>query len=79
MKNISRRKAIKTLIAGGAVWSASNVSAISSTTTSANETILTSTPLKGNIRHSVSKWCFGGYELDEFCGICKSIGIESIE
>ena len=79
MKNISRRKAIKTLIAGGAVWSASNVSAISSVTPSASESILTSAPLKGNIRHSVSKWCFGGYELDEFCGICKSIGIESIE
>ena len=36
-------------------------------------------PLKGNIRHSVSKWCFGDYELDEFCKICKKIGIESVE
>ena len=36
-------------------------------------------PLKGNIRHSVSKWCFGSYPLDEFCEICKEIGIESIE
>ena len=36
-------------------------------------------PLKGNIRHSVSKWCFGSYPLDEFCEICKNIGIESIE
>ena len=35
--------------------------------------------LKGNIRHSVSKWCFGNYPLDEFCEICKKIGIESIE
>ena len=38
-----------------------------------------SAPLKGNIRHSVSKWCFGEYPLDEFCEICKGIGIESIE
>ena len=36
-------------------------------------------PLKGNIRHSVSKWCFGSYPLEEFCEICKEIGIESIE
>lgn len=36
-------------------------------------------PLKGNVRHSVSKWCFGDYEMEEFCGICKDIGIESIE
>lgn len=35
--------------------------------------------LKGNIRHSVSKWCFGSIELDEFCTICKRIGIESVE
>ena len=36
-------------------------------------------PLKGNVRHSVSKWCFGDYKLDEFCEICKHIGIESVE
>lgn len=36
-------------------------------------------PLKGNVRHSVSKWCFGDYKLDEFCEICKGIGIESVE
>lgn len=36
-------------------------------------------PLKGNICHSVSKWCFGDYTLDEFCVICKKIGIESVE
>lgn len=35
--------------------------------------------LKGNIKHSVSKWCFGKIPLDEFCEVCKSIGIESIE
>ena len=35
--------------------------------------------LKGNVRHSVSKWCFGNIPLDEFCVICKDMGIESIE
>ena len=34
--------------------------------------------LKGNIRHSVSKWCFK-YPLDEFCKEVKKIGIESVE
>lgn len=76
MTNISRRTAIKTVLAGSA---AAAVSGIASTATAAvNETTL-KTPLKGNIRHSVSKWCFGNIPLDEFCQICKKIGIESIE
>ena len=35
--------------------------------------------LKGNIRHSVSRWCFGSFKLEELCLACKAIGIESIE
>ena len=33
---------------------------------------------KGNINHSVSKWCFGG-PLDEFCVKCKAMGITGID
>ncbi|MFM1822042.1 MAG: hypothetical protein RI967_308 [Planctomycetota bacterium] len=33
---------------------------------------------KGNIRHSVSKWCFG-MPLEEFCVECKAMGIEAID
>jgi len=36
-------------------------------------------PLKGNIRHSVSQWCFGDIPLEDFARTCKEIGIESIE
>lgn len=35
--------------------------------------------LKGNINHSVSRWCFNDIPLEEFCEICKDIGIKSIE
>ncbi len=35
--------------------------------------------LKGNIRHSVSQWCYGDIPLEEFAVACKEIGIESIE
>lgn len=73
MKNMNRRTAIKSVLAGGAMLSVSKLTAC--TPKPAQNT----SPLKGNIRHSVSKWCFGDYELDEFCKICKSIGIESIE
>jgi hydroxypyruvate isomerase len=74
MKYISRRTALKTAIAGGAALATAGLNA---TANQARTT--TKEPLKGNIRHSVSKWCFGNIPLDEFCGICKAIGIESIE
>ena len=37
------------------------------------------TPLKGNIHHSVSQWCYGDIPLDKFAKACKDMGIESIE
>jgi hydroxypyruvate isomerase len=35
--------------------------------------------LKGNIHHSVSRWCYDDIPLDDFIKACKEIGIESIE
>jgi len=35
--------------------------------------------LKGNIRHSVCRWCYGKLSLDELCKACVEIGIESVE
>ena len=35
--------------------------------------------LKGNIRHSVSQWCFGKYPLEEFLPILQEIGIPAID
>ena len=35
--------------------------------------------LKGNIRHSVSKWCYGKIPLDDLCKHCVRLGITSIE
>jgi len=34
---------------------------------------------KGNIRHSVSRWCYGSIPFEELCQIAKDLGIESIE
>jgi len=77
MNPISRRTAIKTALAGGAALAISQVDAAK------NQPVLKALedkqPLKGNVRHSVSKWCFGDYALDDFCKICKEIGIESVE
>ncbi|MCJ7819913.1 MAG: hydroxypyruvate isomerase, partial [Bacteroidales bacterium] len=38
-----------------------------------------SLPLKGNIRHSVSQWCYSDIPLEDFAKACKEMGIESIE
>jgi hydroxypyruvate isomerase len=35
--------------------------------------------VKGNIRQSVSRWCFGKIPLDEFCKICKKLGMVGID
>ena len=33
----------------------------------------------GRINQSVSKWCYGKFPLDEFCSICKKMGIKAID
>ncbi|MBN1807084.1 MAG: TIM barrel protein [Sedimentisphaerales bacterium] len=33
----------------------------------------------GRINQSVSKWCYGKFNLDEFCAICKKMGIKAID
>ncbi len=34
---------------------------------------------KGNIRHSVSRWCYNKIPMEEFCAACRRLGIESVE
>ena len=33
----------------------------------------------GRINQSVSKWCYGKIKLDDFCPICKKIGLKAID
>lgn len=75
MKKISRRTAITSALTAAAALSSVSVFAKLGSTAEPDA----KGPLKGNIRHSVSKWCFGDIPLDEFCVICKKIGITSIE
>ena len=37
------------------------------------------TKLKGNIHHSVCRWCYGSIPMDEFAKACVEMGIQSIE
>ena len=38
-----------------------------------------SSPLKGNIRHSVCRWCYGKIQLPELCAAAKKMGLGSVE
>ena len=35
--------------------------------------------LKGNINHSVCRWCYDSIPLEEFCQAVKEIGIPAID
>ena len=36
-------------------------------------------PLKGNIKHSVCRWCFGDMPLEQFCVAVKEMGLVGID
>lgn len=72
---IARRTALKSL--GGAAATFGILTSLVKKVDAAEE--LGKAKLKGNIRHSVSRWCYGKLTLDELCKACVEIGIESVE
>jgi hydroxypyruvate isomerase len=73
MQTISRRSLLKTVAAAG--FTAATSSQLLAQTAADVEALT----LKGNIRQSVSRWCFGKIPLDEFCKICKKIGLVGVD
>ncbi|MCF7668304.1 MAG: TIM barrel protein [Verrucomicrobia bacterium] len=71
---ISRRSAIRKMAGSAAFLGAAAMNASAVTIGE-----LKPLKLKGNIRHSVSRWCYGGLSLDELCIAAKKIGIEGID
>jgi len=70
---ITRRSLLKSLAVGTA---AAAVPGALLAQTAENIEALT---LKGDIRQSVSRWCFGNIPLDELCKICKKLGMVGID
>ncbi len=70
---MNRRKMIGGIAGVAAITAASPLNSVFAGTVSED------TPLKGNIHHSVSQWCYGDIPLEDFARSCKSMGIESIE
>ena len=67
----NRRSAIKHMAGSAALFSTSSITQSMSHSSD--------TSLKGNINHSVCKWCYGSIPLEEFCVSAKKMGIKSVE
>lgn len=74
MTDPSRRKAIKNIVAGTAAFSTAGA-----LSTFAHGTSSIANQLKGNIRHSVCRWCYGAIPLEEFAAAVKGFGISAID
>jgi len=71
---LNRRSALKNIIAGSAaIGVSSGISAL------AMEKHQTNLPLKGNINHSVCRWCFSDLDLEKLCLEAKKIGLTGID
>jgi hydroxypyruvate isomerase len=71
-----RRTAIKKILLGTTGLSMADIFALNSNKIENNKTKLL---MKGNINHSVCKWCYGDIPLDEFAIKIKEIGITGID
>jgi hydroxypyruvate isomerase len=70
---LSRRSAIKNIVAGTAAIGASATLPAFALADYKNNM------LKGNVNHSVCRWCFGNVDLDTLCIEAKKIGIKAID
>jgi len=70
---VSRRTALKNIVAGTAAIG------VSATLPAFALEEYKSAMLKGNVNHSVCRWCFGSVDLDTLCIEAKKIGIKAID
>lgn len=75
--NLNRRSAIKGIVAGTVAMGIP--AGFSSLAMPKKETATPLGKLKGNINHSVSRWCFNDIDLDTLCIESKKIGITGID
>ncbi|WP_343113990.1 TIM barrel protein [Mucilaginibacter sp.] len=72
----NRRSAIKSMLAGTAAIGASGTL---SSFALASANISESSLLKGNINHSVCRWCYADIPLEQLCAASKNMGIKAID
>jgi hydroxypyruvate isomerase len=72
----NRRSAIKNIIAGSAVIGVSGALTSFAKTPDKNRI---EDKLKGNINHSVCRWCYADIPLDQLCASAKEMGLKAID
>lgn len=73
-KNESRRTAVKNLLGGAALLTASPlISSFNKVNTNSHSV------LKQNINHSACRWCYDSIPMEEFCAAAKKIGLKGID
>ncbi|UKT62564.1 hydroxypyruvate isomerase family protein [Pedobacter mucosus] len=76
-QNLDRRTALKNIIAGtAAIGVSSGFSALAMEKT---DTEMKSVKLKGNINHSVCRWCFSTFDVEALCIEAKKLGLKGID
>ncbi|MFC4654954.1 MULTISPECIES: hydroxypyruvate isomerase family protein [Rheinheimera] len=73
--HLPRRELLKQLAAGAVGVSVLGATGFLSSASASPK----SAPLKGNIRHSVSRWTYGDLSIDELCQLIKSLGFNAID
>ena len=76
-QSLQRRELLKKLAASAMGASVLGSGALFSTAATGSSSSLG--VLKGNIRHSVSRWTYGDLSLDELCVLIKSLGVNAID
>jgi len=74
---LTRRSLLKSFAVGAAAMSVPGTLLAQDGTETADQ--IEALTVKGNIRQSVSKWCFGKIPMAEFCKICKKLGMVGID
>ena len=75
----NRRNVIKNMVAGAATFAASSALGSLASAATANPEIPMDKGLKGNINHSVCRWCFSGIPLEDLCKAAKEMGLVGID
>ncbi len=73
---INRRSTIKHMLTGAAALSANNLLGSSLSQTDANAALL---PLKGNVNHSVCRWCYKEIDIEALCAEIKKMGLKGLD
>ncbi len=72
----SRRAAIKNIVAGTAAFGTAGMLSLDA---SAKEEDKKQSTLKGNINHSVCRWCYDHISVEDLCVAVKKIGFSAID